>query len=75
MVRGGGSVTIFIVSQPDYDGENIDSVWDSEDQAFARAAELSGVWIVEYELGAPDGWIRGGWYEKSSASCEWTVRA
>ena len=57
-------VSVFIVSQPDYTDENIDSVWSDERAAKKRAAELAVAFITEYRLDEANGWVRNGWYMK-----------
>jgi hypothetical protein len=60
---------VFIVSQPDYESENIDSVWLSESDALARAAVLGSAFISEYRLNAAAAWVRNGWYHPDGPIC------
>ena len=53
--------SVFILSQPDYDYEKIDSVWTDEASALARGAELGYGFLSEYRLNSPDALLRKGW--------------
>jgi hypothetical protein len=54
----------FVVAQPDYDGDNIDSIWLNERDAKKRAADLGSAFLTEYRLNATQAWVRSGWYMK-----------
>jgi len=58
------SKSVFIVSAPDYDGENIDSIWLTEIAALRRVEEIGEGhrFIQEYKLEDHPSWIRNGWY-------------
>ena len=57
-------MSCFVVSQPDYDGENIDSIWLEEHAAKKRAAELGTAFLTEYRLDSTARFVRNGWYTK-----------
>jgi hypothetical protein len=58
------AATCFVVAQPTYEDDGLDSIWLDERDAKKRAAELGTAFITEYRFGSAGGFVRNGWYTK-----------